>query len=645
MRGLNMRKRHTAGRSARITRIAGTVLAAAALLLTACDNPINILNEIEVEYKRANDLFLVVEDFSPASNAFNVNPGAEILIDFDRPVNLDSVTDVTLKIYDASFSEVGWTFSRYNSTTYTLYIKGAPFFSDTTEYTISVKGIEGRDGEVLQEDVSWTFVTGSAPAGDFVSIDSTNGNSQDGFTNLLTVNLDLEGNGKVDRYMVSNSASAVDVTDGAFVGASTTDPWYDYSGPVSITPWTLAGGADGTRTIYALFAEDDGLGGWKYSLPKEISITYDNTDPTVSAGVDRSRSSSIYHSGTASDANGIQSYQWTVSGGGVSFGTPTKVATTMVGSGSGVDYNRTVTLTVMDLAGNTNSDSMIFNWDTLAPNAPVFDNYIRFAHPYNAYRRGEELAFYLGINWSQGGGDGVDRYLFESPDRKSGDTGTSLLQWRIPDEFIPRSGFYTFQVLEVDALGNKSDATKMIVPYFFDRSTDDPRQKKRENEAAQVSPFFFNQDNKPLDLGSTNYFSWPPFYPDPANPDPRDTFNYRIVILQDDLMQENADFWLEAVGDKKIDATNFDDPATYAMVFGNPFSATEVFESADKYTYEWYYSVMWQGNGLSMKDTSGFEAIRDNNSVYYWYYEIYDQAGYEPEHLLETSPYYVFVSY
>jgi hypothetical protein len=121
-------------------RIAIIVIALVTLFITACDNPINILETIETEYKRAENLFLVVEGFSPLSNTFNVNPGAEIRIEFDRPINLDSVTDSTLKIYDAAFNEVGWSFSRYNSATNTLYIKGAPFLSNTTEYTVSVPG-------------------------------------------------------------------------------------------------------------------------------------------------------------------------------------------------------------------------------------------------------------------------------------------------------------------------------------------------------------------------------------------------------------------------------------------------------------------------------------------------------------------------
>jgi hypothetical protein len=152
----------------------------------ACDNPINILETIETEYKRAENLFLVVEGFSPLSNTFNVNPGAEIRIEFDRPINLDSVTDSTLKIYDAAFNEVGWSFSRYNSATNTLYIKGAPFLSNTTEYTVSVQNVQGRSGEVAAGRGGMDLCNRLGASGDrFVEIKKalTFPDSQQGYSN------------------------------------------------------------------------------------------------------------------------------------------------------------------------------------------------------------------------------------------------------------------------------------------------------------------------------------------------------------------------------------------------------------------------------------------------------------------------------
>jgi hypothetical protein len=73
-----------------------TIIAVLALL-TTCSEPIDFLEEVTTEVKIANDLFLEVENIiSPPENALSVNPGSEIIIQFDRQINMDSVTSANL---------------------------------------------------------------------------------------------------------------------------------------------------------------------------------------------------------------------------------------------------------------------------------------------------------------------------------------------------------------------------------------------------------------------------------------------------------------------------------------------------------------------------------------------------------------------
>ena len=114
---------------------------------------------------------------------------------------------------------------------------------------------------------------------------------------------------------------------------------------------------------------------WKRSDPEpypggiaiDTLLTLDTTAPVVNAGNDvGGRNATFTQNGVAQDANGIASIAWSkvLGPGGIKFGTPDKLTTTV---GAEVDGEYTIRLTVMDNAGNTNTDEMTFTWDTTAP--------------------------------------------------------------------------------------------------------------------------------------------------------------------------------------------------------------------------------------------------------------------------------------
>ncbi len=119
---------------------------------------------------------------------------------------------------------------------------------------------------------------------------------------------------------------------------------------------------DGDYTIIAV--AHDGTG--NYSTSSVVTLTVDNTAPTVDAGTDKTKNSTFTQDATASDANGIASYFWSqVSGpGSVLFG-----ATTSEDTNISADTDGTYVLKLMatDVAGNSASSTFTLIWDQTLP--------------------------------------------------------------------------------------------------------------------------------------------------------------------------------------------------------------------------------------------------------------------------------------
>jgi len=97
------------------------------------------------------------------------------------------------------------------------------------------------------------------------------------------------------------------------------------------------------------------------------SLTVDEIAPSVNAGTDQEVKATVSQDATTSDGgSGLDTHQWakTVGTGTITFGTPTTVDTTISASAEEI---YTITLTVIDVAGNSASDTIQFAWDTTAP--------------------------------------------------------------------------------------------------------------------------------------------------------------------------------------------------------------------------------------------------------------------------------------
>lgn len=131
---------------------------------------------------------------------------------------------------------------------------------------------------------------------------------------------------------------------------------------------TYLGLSEGLHTFYAR-ATDTALN--VDSTPATQSWTIDLTNPLVNAGIDQIKNAIFTQDATVDGAiAGVASYTWSqISGPGtITFGTSNSEDTTII---SNTDGNYVIQLTVVDNAGNSNSDTMNLTWDATPPSIPI----------------------------------------------------------------------------------------------------------------------------------------------------------------------------------------------------------------------------------------------------------------------------------
>jgi hypothetical protein len=343
--------------------------------LASCDNPINILNEIEIEYKRDNNLFLVIEDVAPSANSVGVNPGGEIRIGFDRPIVESSANASTIIIEDSFGNLQDWKLVDYNALTNVLKIKGDPYLEMIREYTIRIDGVRAADGSLMEKMVAWTFITGVAPAGSITGIVSLgslsgagNSPSQPGYTDVLDVEVSVLANDQAGYFLISDDADYMS-DSGGFASSLEWQPLDIYgAGSIVLDSSDFADTGDGTKTLYVRFRHNSES---SYSERASETIVYDTAKPTVNLAASRLvRRTAADYVASVSDGSGIQSYLW--SGNGLLFdgaATDDSLSTSIAGLSDAQAHNGTFTVNfkAVDNAGNWNSDVMTFVWDTVAP--------------------------------------------------------------------------------------------------------------------------------------------------------------------------------------------------------------------------------------------------------------------------------------
>ena len=431
------------------------------LLLATCSNAFNIFEAIKTDLKIANDLFLIIEDVSPANNAVEVSQTKRIEIEFDRAIDENTISMSTIEFSPALSN---WDHD-YIGATKTLYIYPDPYFVELTPYTVTVtKGLKGTDGSDLQEIFAWAFETKESPRGDFFIeavddfpvFDSPADNSatkDDLYTASTQVKLYIEDlNTKAIFFKYGFTEADVAIPGG----------WLGNPIPSSVSNVDLPdSGTDGEKIIFMGFAEQ------LIELPsvselKMDTIILDTTGPSVTAfskTINKYATFPTTVSGTVTDAYSgvnVNSHDWnqTAGPGIVTFGDD-KIEDATINAISD-DGSYTLTLTSEDRLGNQNSDSMTLTVDRIPPVAPSVSietvpdpvssatGEIRTVDPTPTW------------TWTQGfGSDGAEiyRYGFIAGKWIEETKATSYT----PKEPLKVDNSYTVYVQERDAAGNWPD--------------------------------------------------------------------------------------------------------------------------------------------------------------------------------------------
>lgn len=263
------------------------------------------------------------------------------------------------------------------------------FTWDTTAPVVSVGNdiiasgmfsLDASSSDLTAMTYSWTG-PGAISFGTPATEDTTISASADGSYLITLTVTDAVGNSSNDSFTLTWDATAPVVnagvdknTNAMFTQDATiteanisTIQWSKVSGPGTISfgsatseDTTVFASADGTYVIRLTVTDIAGN-----ASNDEFTLVWDNTAPTVNAGVDKIANASFTQDATATDA-GAMTYQWTkVSGPGViTFGSATSEDTTMSASVDGVYV---IQLQVTDAIGNSASDTMQLTWDTAAP--------------------------------------------------------------------------------------------------------------------------------------------------------------------------------------------------------------------------------------------------------------------------------------
>ncbi len=430
------------------------VLLSAVLLFNTCSEPIDFIGEVTTTVMAANDMFLeVTEVLYPSPNSTDANPGSQVVVQFDRAIDIASVTSGSIKITNITDStSVDIQNPSFNAINRQLVfepseLSAVGYFLDDRDYTIELVSLRGADGSRLRESYLWSFHTGTAPAGSVsVSDGGITGTyaADAGFTNELSIQVeDASHNAAATRYYATLDES--ELTTPASIGG-----WEDVGLSFSLDlPETSQ---DGQKYVYAIFTD---AAGEKFSRPVSGVISLDKTAPQVDAGDDVVLNTGFTRTADITEAN-VKTMQWIMTSepfmGDLDFGSPAS-ATTSINPNS-IDGVYTIRFTVRDKAGNSAFDTMSYTVDREPPGAPSITTSI-----------GNTASTSLRWDWDAGSG------IFSNYQR-SLNSGTWYDTLSVDYTYIiPRlaSGVgskHTLRVRAEDAAGNVSDYDSYSISYF-----------------------------------------------------------------------------------------------------------------------------------------------------------------------------------
>ncbi len=350
---------------------------ATAILSSTCDNPVNMLDEVQVEVMKANDRYLEVTGvLIPVDGSGLFNPTGTLEITFDREIDLASVGPLTIVVKSSNGDTIDYPLRgvSYVSSSHTIKLRVYPFLPINSEISLTVSGVKGTDGSVIHDIAARTFTTKNVLAGSVNSMVGHDAASLAGYTitNALDFQVQVTDYYRYFKYRISVDGGVTWAYDYGDM-ASFVDRFGLADGLLDVTNFPLSNlgiATEGQIDLVVQFGGNDtGTGSPVDGLTDVVAIYYDDTNP--SAGIVSLNSASVYvnsstvtsayitapadaHSGLGSmrfSNNGSTWSSWEAYGASKSWNLVTGAG------GAATQGSRTVYAQVRDLAGNISTSA------------------------------------------------------------------------------------------------------------------------------------------------------------------------------------------------------------------------------------------------------------------------------------------------
>ncbi|MBU5612458.1 PKD domain-containing protein [Geomonas azotofigens] len=321
----------------------------------------------------------------------------------------------------------------------------------------------GSVSDATATTLSWSRVSGPGTVsfGSPSAATTTVSMDQDGSYLLRLTATDAAGNGASSDVTVvwdstppsvsagtSRTANAPFVQTGSVSDATaTTLSWSKVSGPGAVAinspsaaSTTVSMDKDGSYLLRLTATDASGN-----SASSEVTLIWDTTLPTVSAGTPRTAGSAFTQVGSVSDATATTLSWSRVSGPGtVSFGSPSAASTAV---SMDKDGSYLLRLTATDAAGNGASSDVTVVWDSTPPSVSAGTS--RTANAPFVQTGSVSDATATTLSWSKVSGPGT--VSFGSPSA----AGTTVS--------MDRDGSYLLRLTATDASGNSASADVTLI--------------------------------------------------------------------------------------------------------------------------------------------------------------------------------------
>ncbi len=320
-----------------------------------------------------------------SNGSYNEGDNINVTLTFSEPVFSDALKvwlDTDLPLVPAYCITPAFSNATTNSCTYIVSAGHNTADLTVSPFVAALSGIiKDVAGNESTPNLPYTPISNIADTSDIVidttapiafttgAVATTGGNVVAGWWNSTNTGIDVSVPVDNDNSLVGGTIQLQAEANGTFenIGLAYTILLSDIATTkmLSLTAAdveALTGFAEGEvlafRAIITDLAANSTTG-----LESVNTLEVDQVLPTVNAGTDKEVNAVVTQDAQTSDDNsGIAGWQWT--GAGIIFSSATTEDTDI---SSATDGTYTATLTVMDLAGNTNSDTMQLAWDTTKP--------------------------------------------------------------------------------------------------------------------------------------------------------------------------------------------------------------------------------------------------------------------------------------